>query len=72
MKSAALQQLVGHIFRDEQNKKEFLSDPESVISKFKLSKQEKQAVLSTHAKLGLVTGNSQHIEIDVGPFSNWI
>jgi hypothetical protein len=72
MKSAALQQMVKSIFRDEHTKQEFLSDPERVISHYKLTRQEKNAVLSTHAKLGLMTGNSQHIEIDVGPFSSWI
>lgn len=72
MKSAALQELVKKIFSDESTKKEFLSDPESVISRYKLTKQERSAVLSTHAKLGLMTGNSQQVEIGVGPLSSWV
>jgi hypothetical protein len=72
MKSLALQELVKKIFSNENTKKEFLADPESVISQYKLSKQEKAAVLSTHAKLGIVDTNSQQIEIGVGPFTTWI
>ena len=71
MKSVALQELVKKIFNDENTKREFLSDPESIFSKYQLTKQEKNAVLSTHAKLGLMTGNSQQLEIGVGPFSTW-
>jgi hypothetical protein len=72
MKSAALRELVSKIFSDENTKKEFLADPERVISQYKLTRQEKTAVLSTHAKLGLVTGNSQQVEIGVEPFTSWI
>ncbi len=62
MKSQALQDLVKKIFGDEKTKSEFMSNPDSVLSRFALTEQEKKAVLNNHARLGLVTGNSQQLE----------
>ncbi|MFC2017138.1 hypothetical protein ACFLUD_01835 [Chloroflexota bacterium] len=62
MKSQALQGLVKKIFGDEKTKLQFESDPDSVLSRFALTEQEKKAVLKTHAKLGLVTSDSQQLE----------
>lgn len=71
MESLALKQLVSTIFSDKDVRAEFIKDPESVISRFSLSEQEKKAVLSTHAKLGLVTGDSIQLEETIGPMSMW-
>lgn len=71
MKSAALQEMVRKIFSSEETKLQFISDPNSVISKFELTETEKKAVLATHAKMGLVTGNSMQLSDVVGPLSWW-
>lgn len=71
MKSQALQNLVKNIFGDEKTKLEFMSNPDSVLSRFNLTEQEKGAVLKTHAKLGLVTGNSQTLEASIEPLATW-
>ena len=71
MKSQALQELVKKIFGDEKTKSEFMSNPESVLAQFALTEQEKKAVLNTHAKLGLVTSDSQQLEAAIAPTINW-
>ena len=72
MKSQALQELIKNIFADEKTKAQFMSNPDSVLSRFDLSEQEKRAVLKTHAKLGLVTSGSQELEAVVDPTGNWL
>jgi hypothetical protein len=59
MASQALQELVKKFFGDEQVKCEFMTDPESVISRYDLTEQEKMLLISTHTELGWVTGNSK-------------
>jgi len=71
MKSQALQELVKKIFGDEETKHQFLKDPDSVLSQFSLTEQEKKAVLNTHAKLGLVNSDSPQLEATFGPTSGW-
>lgn len=71
MKSQALQDLVKKIFGDKKTRLQFESDPDSVLSQFALAEQEKKAVLKTHAKLGLVTSDSQQLEAAIDPLSNW-
>lgn len=71
MKSQALQELVKKIFADEETKAQFMSNPDSVLAQFTLTEQEKKAVLNTHAKLGLVTGNSQQLEAALDPLDMW-
>ncbi len=72
MKSQALQELVKKIFQDEKTRLQFESDPDSVLAQFSLTEQEKKAVLATHAKLGLVTGGSQHLEAALDPNVIWL
>ena len=72
MESQELKQLVNKIFGDEDTKAEFLRDPESVISRFSLTEQEKMAILSTHAKLGLVAGDTMQLEEAIEPDVAWI
>ena len=62
MKSQALQELVKKIFSDKKTRAQFMSNPDSVLGQFALTEQEKKAVLNTHAKLGLVTSDSQQLE----------
>ena len=71
MKSQSLQELVKKIFGDEKTKSQFMANPDSVLSQFDLTEQEKKAVLNTHAKLGLVTSDSQQLEAAIDPTANW-
>ena len=71
MKSQALQELIKRIFSDEKTRLQFESDPDSVLAQFSLTEQEKKAVLSTHAKLGLVTGDSRLLEKTINPYGRW-
>jgi hypothetical protein len=71
MKSQALQELIKKIFNDERTRQQFESNPDSVLSHFSLTEQEKKAVLNTHAKLGLVNGNSQQLEAALDPTGQW-
>jgi hypothetical protein len=72
MESQELKQLVSKIFSDKETREEFFRDPESVISRFSLTEQERKAVLSTHAKLGLVTGDSVQLNETIGPMEIWM
>lgn len=72
MKSQALQELVKKIFGDEKTKQQFLKDPDSVLTQFNLTEQEKKAVLNIHAKLGLVTSDSQQLEAALDPTFMWL
>lgn len=71
MKSQELQNLVKKIFSDDKTKQQFISNPESVISQFSLTEQEKQAILNIHAKLGLATSNSGQLEAVYSPDAMW-
>jgi hypothetical protein len=71
MKSQALQELVKKIFSDEKTKQQFMSNPESVLSKYSLTEQEKRAVLSAHTKIGLVTSDSPQLEAAIKPNITW-
>jgi hypothetical protein len=71
MKSKALQEMIKKVFSDEKTKLQFKSNPESVIAQFKLTEQEKKAVLNTHAKLGLATADSQQLEAVLEPLTIW-
>lgn len=72
MKSQTLQELVKKIYSDEKTQQEFQNNPESVLSRFSLTKQEKNAVLKTHAKMGLVATNSQHLEATLRANEGWL
>ncbi len=72
MESQELKRLVSKIFGDKETREEFLKNPENVISRFSLTEQEKRAVLSTHAKVGLVNGDSMQLESVIGPRTMWV
>ena len=71
MKSQALQELIKRIFGDEKTKQQFLRDPDSVLSRFTLTEQEKKAALNMHAKLGLVTSDSPQLEATLDANIGW-
>ena len=72
MGSQALQELVKKIFSDEESKAQFMANPDSVLSKFSLTEDEKKAVLTTHGRLGLVTSDSAQLEAAIGPTVWWV
>ena len=71
MGSQALQELVKKIFSDEESKAQFITNPDSVLSKFSLTEDEKKAVLNTHGRLGLVTSDSAQLEAAIQPTIWW-
>ena len=71
MKSQSLQELVKKIFGDEKTKSQFMANPDSVLSQYNLTEQEKKAVLNIHTKLGLVTSDSQQLEAALNPTGDW-
>ena len=71
MKSQALQELFKSIFSSDETKKEFESDPNSVLSRFSLTEQEKKAVLNAHTKFGLISMNSPQLEAAIKADINW-
>ena len=71
MKSQALQELVKKIFGDEKTKLQFESNPDSVLAQFDLTEREKKAILTTHAKVGLVTSDSPALEAALDPTASW-
>jgi hypothetical protein len=71
MKSQELQALVKEIFSNEKTKTEFTSNPNGVLARYNLTEQEKRAVLSAHAKIGLVTSDSGQLEAALNPTMTW-
>lgn len=71
MKSQALHELVKRIFNDEKTRQQFIANPDSVLSQYTLTEQEKKAVLNTSSKLGVTTRNSQQLEAIVEPLDFW-
>ena len=71
MQSETLSGMVKKVFGDEDIKRQFMSDPESIISQFALTQQEKKAVLCAHARLNLVAGNGQ-VAIEQYPQVMWL
>ena len=67
MESQALQELVKKIFSDEEIRSQFMANPDSVLSQFSLTEDEKKAVLKTHARLGLMTSDSAQLEATIEP-----
>ena len=71
MKSQALQTMVKKIFGDEKSRRQFESDPESFLSRFDLTEQEKNAVMNVQGKLGLVTSDSSQLEATLKANDDW-
>lgn len=72
MKSQALQEMIKRVFSDESTKQQFLANPNDVMSQYKLTKNERTAVMNTHAKLGLATSNSGQLAASVEPMMYWV
>ena len=66
-----LQELVKKLFSDENTRTEFESNPEGVISQYKLSEEERAAVLKTHSTFGLVTSNSPQLTAAMKASEDW-
>ena len=71
MNSQALQELVRKIFSDEEIRSQFMTNPNSVLSEFPLTEEEKKAVLKTHVRLGQMTSNSAQLEAIIEPYDKW-
>jgi len=71
VKTEGIQEAVRTIFSDENTRAIFLRDPESALSQFALSLDEKQALLNTHHRLGLLSPDARVFEKEVEPNSWW-
>ena len=72
MESRSLQDLIKKVFSEEKTRAEFRNNPESMLSRFTLTDQEKRAVLATHSKLGLVNGSSPALDATIEPMIFWL
>jgi L-lactate utilization protein LutC len=71
MKSPQLQEMVRKIFSDEEIKSQFITNPESVLSRYSLTDDEKKAVRITHTRLGLASSGSVQLEAAVKSLLWW-
>ena len=71
MKSSQLQEMVRKIFSDEEIKSQFITSPESVLSRYSLTDDEKKAVRITHTRLGLASSGSVQLEAAVKSLLWW-
>jgi len=67
MGSRSLAEMVKQVFCNEDLKAQFVSNPNSVIAKFNLSRQEKEVVLGAHGSLG----NSPEAVMMIDPMIMW-
>lgn len=67
----ALQELVKKIFSDETTRTQFMKNPDSILSQYDLTEQEKRAVLSSYSSIGLVAGDSANLEAVMKRSSVW-
>ncbi len=71
MESIELQEMVKAIFGDPQTRKEFVANPDIIMSRFSLTEAEKKAVMNTQLKSTILNDGS--IQLDtIGPLSLWI
>jgi hypothetical protein len=68
----AMKDLVKRIFSDEATKTRFASDPDSLMSEFSLSENEKKAVTTTFAHLGTGSSGSANMASTVGTMDEWV
>jgi hypothetical protein len=66
-----LQKLIQKVFSDEKTRAAFVANPAGVISEFKLSRTEKDALLKTHSRFGLVTSDSLHLDAAIDQETDW-
>jgi hypothetical protein len=66
-----LQMLIKKVFSDEKTRTDFMANPDKVMSGFRLSRSEKDAILKSHSKFGLVTSNSPHLDAAIDIETDW-
>ncbi|PVV85000.1 hypothetical protein [Dehalogenimonas alkenigignens] len=66
-----LADLVQTIFRDESARRDFEANPEAYVTKLELTPVDKKAVLSLHARTGLVTADGVSLQSQIGPMGGW-
>ncbi len=71
MGSQALKDLIKKLHSDSNAKNQFLADPDSILSQYALTSNEKEAVLSKSARLALATPDGQ-LDSEVAPLVVWI
>lgn len=71
METRALRELIKKVFSDQKTRVEFEKDPEKVVARFKLSEQERNAVLATRMKLGLAAADGVQLDQAVDPAIFW-
>lgn len=70
MERKGLQELVKSVFSDERIYARFKSDPQSIISNYKLTSAERKAVLNPRVRMALIPeGPELFAESD--PLNNW-
>jgi hypothetical protein len=72
MKSQSLQEMVKSIFIDETTKEQFLANPDSVMSRYNLTENERAAVLNTSSRYGLATSDSPALAVGIEAALFWI
>jgi hypothetical protein len=70
--SQGIKELVKAVFSDDKTRQDFLSDPNRVISRYALTAPEKEAVLGTYIKAGLVTRTSPGLAAVIQPMAFWL
>lgn len=68
MGSRSLSEMVKQVFGNEDMKAQFISDPNSVVAKFQLSKHEKEALFEAHASL---KAGSSDVALMMEPMAMW-
>ena len=71
MQSRSLSELVKKVFGDEDVKQQFISNPDSIMSQFSLTEQEKRAVLCAHSRMELSCPGSTQTVAAFQPLAMW-
>ena len=72
MKSKELQKLVKSIFSDEGTRKQFESDPGSVLKSYRLTDSERNAVMDVHSDLGIISSDSPQLVAAIKAEFDWL
>ncbi len=71
MNTTELQKLIESIFSNEETRQQFESNPEKVLDRFTLTKEERKAVLDVHDSLGTVVTDSREMIAAIRAHYNW-
>ncbi|HAS04945.1 MAG TPA: hypothetical protein DCR71_04245 [Dehalococcoidia bacterium] len=72
MKSQSLQEMVKSIFIDETIKEQFMANPDSVMSRYNLTENERAAVINTSSRYGLATSDSPALAVGIEAILYWL